>query len=133
MESDGTKRFLAALGHRSTGVAPWDLVLVDRGGSHNGTWVHPRVADEIVCKWCSPEFGAEVTGLVIRYMTGQVTTDESVRTASESCAMQLLQHARRYVYTQRELAFIKLFSDTPGIYVGQVADDTFEDLGSPRT
>ena len=41
-----------------------------------GTWVHPRLAIHLA-SWCSPSFAVKVTELVLRYLSGQITTEES--------------------------------------------------------
>ncbi|GAQ87939.1 hypothetical protein KFL_003890100 [Klebsormidium nitens] len=49
-----------------------------------GTWVHPQLAIHLA-SWCSPTFAVKVTALVLRYLTGQVTTEES-RAAAKTVA-----------------------------------------------
>jgi hypothetical protein len=49
-----------------------------------GTWIHPRLAIHLA-SWCSPTFAVKVTALVLRYLTGQVTTEES-RAAAKTVA-----------------------------------------------
>lgn len=41
-----------------------------------GSWVHPRVAIRLT-EWCSVKFSVETTGVIYRYMRGEVTTEES--------------------------------------------------------
>ena len=47
-----------------------------------GTWVHRKVAIHLA-QWISPDFAIWVTDLVERYVTGQVTTEQSRRAAAE--------------------------------------------------
>ena len=47
-----------------------------------GTWVHRKVAIHLA-QWISPDFAIWVTDLVERYVTGQVTTEESIGVAAE--------------------------------------------------
>ena len=44
--------------------------------SMHGAWVHPQLAIHLAA-WCSPTFAVKVTALVVRYLTGQVSTAES--------------------------------------------------------
>jgi hypothetical protein len=55
-----------------------ELIREHRGGGNGErhTWVHPHVAPDLAA-WCSPTFRAAVSSLVFRYMSGQVTTEES--------------------------------------------------------
>jgi hypothetical protein len=61
------------------GIPASKLIESARGG-HEGTWVHPRVAIHLAT-WISPEFAVEVTCLVERFITGKVTTEESLAAA----------------------------------------------------
>jgi hypothetical protein len=77
---DGTKAFLVELS-KALGYSIGDLI-ENKNGSQDGTWVHPRIAIKLAT-WCSPKFEVEVTDLVLRYMQGDVTTDESRACAAE--------------------------------------------------
>jgi hypothetical protein len=47
-----------------------------------GTFVHPKLAIYLA-QWCSAEFAVEVSELVFRYLSGGLTTGESVAAAQE--------------------------------------------------
>lgn len=49
------------------------------GGDHGGTWGHPQVAIHMA-QWCSPKFAVAVSELVFKFMSGQLTTEESQET-----------------------------------------------------
>ncbi|KAK9816104.1 hypothetical protein WJX74_003750, partial [Apatococcus lobatus] len=51
-------------------------------GSAGGTWVHRKVAINLAT-WISPRFEVLVTDIVDRYLTGQITTEESRAVAAE--------------------------------------------------
>lgn len=70
-----TKEFLLELSF-TNGIPLMDLVQCRVGGNHSGTWVHPNVAIDLA-SWCSPKFQVAVTNLVTRYLSGQITTEES--------------------------------------------------------
>jgi hypothetical protein len=79
-----TKAFLDGQA-ASTGFTA--LALVQQQQGKNGerhTWVHPEVAIDLA-RWCSVEFRIKVNRLVLRYLTGQLTTAES-QAASEAAA-----------------------------------------------
>lgn len=54
---------------------------------HVHTWVHPQIAIDL-SRWASSRFSVSVTELIMRYQTGQVTTEESVA-ASHQLAEQV--------------------------------------------
>lgn len=70
---------------------PIDLLVqsvVTGPNNQRGTWVHPQLAINLA-SWCSPTFAVKVTELVLRYLSGQVTTEESraaARTVNERAA-----------------------------------------------
>lgn len=73
--SQKTQDFLLEL----AGNAPervLDFVQSEVGGRHSGTWVHPDVAVDLA-KFCSPKFHVAVIRLVRRYLSGELTTEES--------------------------------------------------------
>lgn len=75
-QNQRTQHFLEAA---STTIGKPIVELVVQQHSGNGgrhTWVHPQIAINLAA-WCSAEFDAAVSSLVFRYMTGQVTTEES--------------------------------------------------------
>ena len=47
----------------------------------NGTWVHPKLAVDFA-SWCSPKFGLAVSKLVMKFMFGKLTTEESKETVA---------------------------------------------------
>lgn len=78
---DSTKQYLSLLaGH--VGYPMCELVKSAKGGKDKGTWVHHKVALHLAY-WISPEFQIAVMDLVTRYLTGQVTTEESQSAAQE--------------------------------------------------
>ena len=83
LRRDGTRQILAEI-ENTMACAIVDLVQVKMGGNTSapdyGTWVHPKVAIHLAM-WVSPAFGVAVSDLVLRYMSGNVTTAESVRAA----------------------------------------------------
>ena len=81
---DGHRAFIVTLA--SSMGRPIDLVQTNFNGPNHqrGTWVHPQLAINLA-SWCSPTFAVKVTALVLRYLTGQVTTEES-RAAAKTVA-----------------------------------------------
>lgn len=53
---------------------------MDRPNGERATWVHPRVAIH-VAGWCSAELDVAMNDVLHRYMTGKVTTEESMAVA----------------------------------------------------
>lgn len=47
-----------------------------------GTWVHEQIAVDLA-RWISPSFGVFISGLVLRYARGELTTEESKAAAAE--------------------------------------------------
>ena len=77
-----SKAFLAAL-QASIPNGPDGLVQYEKGSnSERRTWVHEQIAIDLA-RWISPRFGVWMSGLVLRYARGQVTTEESARAAAE--------------------------------------------------
>ena len=75
---------------------PIDLLVqsIVTGPNHlRGTWVHPQLAIHLA-SWCSPTFAVKVTELVLRYMSGQVTTAESLAAAKRvnDCATPVINN-----------------------------------------
>lgn len=70
-----TKDFLTVLSG-DVGISISELVISKKGGTKQGTWVHPQVAIDLA-SWCSTKFQLAVTKLVMRYLTGELTTQES--------------------------------------------------------
>ena len=64
------------------------LIISQRGGNHDGTWVHPQVAINLAT-WISPSFAVAVTSLVCRYISGQVTPKES-RDAADAVSKRVV-------------------------------------------
>ena len=54
------------------------LVRITRDGQNElrGTWIHPKIAIDFA-RWISPKFSVAVTDLVVRFLSGDVTTQES--------------------------------------------------------
>ncbi len=55
--------------------------IIDGPNHLRGTWVHPQLAIALAM-WVDPLVGVKVTQLVLRYATGQITTEESKAAAS---------------------------------------------------
>ncbi|KAL3158949.1 hypothetical protein ABBQ32_011347 [Trebouxia sp. C0010 RCD-2024] len=65
------------------GIPRVDLVSVQVGGNgERHTWVHRKVAIHLA-QWISPDFAVWVTDLVERFITGQITTEQSQAAAQE--------------------------------------------------
>jgi hypothetical protein len=75
----GTSNYISTLATR-LGLLPTRLV--EMGANGNATFVHPTLAIRLA-QWCSPYFAVEITELVFRYMSGQMTTGESSAAAQE--------------------------------------------------
>lgn len=58
-----------------------ELILSKVGGNHTGTWVHPDVAIDLA-SWCSTKFQVAVAKLIRKYMSGELTTAESLDAAT---------------------------------------------------
>jgi hypothetical protein len=85
---DGHRAFIDTLA--SSMDRPIDLVqsIVTGPNHQRGTWVYPQLAINLA-QWCSHAFAVKVTALVLRYLSGQVTTEESraaARTVVERAA-----------------------------------------------
>ena len=76
---DRTRLYLSRLS-AITGITAKDLV--SQTIRSEGTWVHRKVAIHLA-QWISPDFAVWVTDLVERYVTGQVTTEQSRAAAQE--------------------------------------------------
>jgi hypothetical protein len=119
-ENKRTKEFLKELSS-NTGIPVLDLVISKRGGgtTNTGTWVHPDVAID-VASWCSTKFQVAVAKLVRRYMSGELTTEESKAVAAIANDANVLVtsfHLKRVVY------FGKIDTDEfKGIKVGFTDD-----------
>src|ERR1700678_3288414 len=50
------------------GIPILDLVQSEVGGSHSGTWVHPRIAIHLA-QWCSAKFAVAVSGWIEELLT----------------------------------------------------------------
>ena len=82
MRGDETQKFMVAL--KAGYPAFKNLVISQHGGKHAGTWVHPQVAAHLAT-WISPEFAVAVSRLVVRYTSGQITTEESSAAMAAHC------------------------------------------------
>lgn len=88
------------------------VVHVSHGGKDKGrTWVHPNVAIHLA-QWCSPEFAVAVTTLVLRYLQGKVTTQESVE-----ASRRLSEHIQIAPENPR------LLLQGPGVYIAKYGYD----------
>lgn len=55
-------------------------------GSDQATWVHPEIAVDVAA-WCCPAFKIQVNRLVVRYLTGQITRQESQAAAQATASV----------------------------------------------
>lgn len=80
--------------------AALDFIVSKKGGDHTGTWVHPDIAVDLA-RWCSTKFQVAVAKLVRRYMTGELTTQESYEAsilANESHTLITQYHKKQAFY-----------------------------------
>ena len=77
-----TQAFLNEL-NVSMGYHIADIINIAESGSHSGTWVHPDVAIDLA-SWCSPKFQVAISKLVRRYLSGDITTEESIHLISKT-------------------------------------------------
>lgn len=68
---DTTKAYINALSV-DTAITASELVQVKKGGTEQGTWIHPQAAIHLGM-WLSPEFSVLVTKWVMAWMTGGKT------------------------------------------------------------
>lgn len=108
MRSKRTQEFLKELS-LNLHIGRFDIVISKRGGNYIGTWVHPDVAIDLAA-WCSPKFQVAVAKLVRRYMSGELTTNESMYVASLANDMRML---------------ITSFHLRPVVYIGKVDSKDF--------
>ena len=87
----GTMLFINRLS-AIVGIATKDLV--SETIRSEGTWVHRKVAIHLA-QWISPDFAIWVTDLVEKFLTGQVTTEQSQAAAAEIAAASRPQTARQ--------------------------------------
>ena len=81
----GTASFLKRLS-AIVGIATLDLVSITAGrNGERHTWVHRRVASHLA-QWISPDFAVWVSELVEKFITGQITTEQSQAAAAEVAA-----------------------------------------------
>jgi hypothetical protein len=71
-QTDTFKEFAQALSV-NTGIPVLELVQSAVGGSHSGTWAHPRYAIRLAIS-ISPDFAVTVTGWVLDWMQGRQPT-----------------------------------------------------------
>jgi hypothetical protein len=108
----GTGEFMAALAS-SLGIPLSDLTNRRETGpaEGRGRWVHPRLAINLA-QWCSPSFAVKVTGLVLRYLSGQITSEESraaaMRVNERAAPPEEAEEERRGLKRQKILNEIEL-------------------------
>jgi hypothetical protein len=78
-EDEDTQSFLHELAKKNGRTS--DLVQFDHSGPITVTWVEKSVANKLA-SWCSPRFAVKANGIIYRYMTGQMTTEDSNAAAS---------------------------------------------------
>lgn len=86
-------------------------------GRNGGTWADRRIAIRCIC-WCNPDFEIAADELLLRYMTGQVTTAES-----QGVASQLVEQITTTTTTTRALT--DTASLTPGSFLSPEMDGKF--------
>ncbi len=62
-----------------------DIIKVTMTGRQRYTWIHPDLAIALL-KWCNKEFHAAACAMISRYLTGNVTTDDSLAAANQLSA-----------------------------------------------
>ena len=78
MRLEKTKAFVEKLSS-VTGCPVTELIEKNNGGKDQGTWVHPRILIN-AAQWVSVDFDLAVSELVQKFMSGQLTTEESQET-----------------------------------------------------
>jgi len=77
IENKNTKEYLEAL-KINTGIPVLELLNVNIGGKHNGTWVHRKVGYHLA-QWLSPEFAVQVSNILDElFITGKVELNTKV-------------------------------------------------------
>lgn len=71
LENRDTKEFIEVLSNH-TGKPALGLIIVNRGGSHEGTFAHIQIAMHCAY-WCSPKFAMEVNSYYLRFKSGDLT------------------------------------------------------------
>jgi hypothetical protein len=84
-ENRTVKAFLREL-ESVIGIPITELIQSVRGGSAQGTWVHPKVAIHLA-QWLSPRFAVQVSEWVYDWMTGRVSP----------AVQRMPYHLRRYL------------------------------------
>ncbi len=108
-----TQVFLEELA-KEKGMRVKDFAQVSVGGTHEGTWVHPDVAMDLA-SWCSPRMQIEVAKLVRKYISGELTTADSVQAKCDIDNQVLLSE-----YSFAQVVYIAeiAFGDFRGIKIG---------------
>jgi hypothetical protein len=78
-DDEGTRGLAYALA-KDVGTTPDKLVYVVNGGGA-GTWVHIQMIVDLA-SWCSKPFALHVSKLVMRFHSGELTTEESLEARS---------------------------------------------------
>ena len=124
--------------------------LIEMGiNRYQNTFVHPEIAIHLA-QWCSPIFGVAVTRLVRRYLSGQVTTEESQNTAKliKEYEQKLIVYKQKSIedknlleqneqkhiidkkYEKHRL-LLKLLNSKRCVYVAQITDNLIK-VGSSK-
>ena len=75
-----TKKYIEELSLSEPNIKGSALIKSIKGGNdknNQGTWIHGLLAIDLA-RWISPKFGVQVDKLVSRYLSGNVTTQESI-------------------------------------------------------
>ena len=104
-ENATTELFLQKLS-KQVNIPVSSLILSQRGGNHSGTWVHHRIALHLAW-WISVDFSLQVTELVFRYLSGQVTPSES-QAAARSLSRRMLVSVTNMIDMDIAQVYIRL-------------------------
>lgn len=75
LQNNSTKAYIEELS-RSLGIPRLELIETKIGGNKPGSFCHPKIA--IHCaQWISAKFALAVTDLVMEFMSGRITTEQS--------------------------------------------------------
>lgn len=100
LSSKSTKELIYSLSIK-TGISATDLVIVNQGGTNQGTWMHEDLA-LVFAQWLSPDFYLWCNDRIKELLTTGVTTvsndDEAI-----AYAMSVLQKRLEQARTEKEL------------------------------
>lgn len=113
------KKTQAFIKEMSKGIPLASIVHICESGSHTGTWVHPDVAIDLAA-WCSPKFQVAVARLIRRYLSGELTTEESKQASNQllSTQIQITDYEKKSIVYLGEVDTLEF----KGIKVGSTDD-----------